>query len=94
MKRIKLKTLMCGPMGTYQPGQEVEFDDKTAKMLVDSRQAEYVVKVVKKKDEELKQVLDDVEKLKDEELTKSQKRRIDTIKKAPIKRRRKKNEKM
>ena len=32
--RVRMKSIMSGPTGSYQPGQEVDFDEKTAKGLV------------------------------------------------------------
>ncbi len=41
MKRIKMLTLAAGPAGAMHPGKTYPVDDKTAKMLVDGRFAEY-----------------------------------------------------
>lgn len=32
--KVKLTTVMAGPQGTYQPGQTVDVDDETGKVLI------------------------------------------------------------
>ena len=37
--KVKLKTIMAGPLGTYHPGEH-DLDEATAKALIESGQAE------------------------------------------------------
>lgn len=32
--KVKLRTLYCGPRGSFQPGQTVDFDEASAKELI------------------------------------------------------------
>ncbi|MHB9010370.1 MAG: hypothetical protein ACYC3E_00040 [Carboxydocellales bacterium] len=42
MKRVRMKTLSCGPNGTLEPGQEVPMSDEEAKATVEGGYGEYV----------------------------------------------------
>lgn len=40
--KVRMKTLMCGPNGTYHPGGVVELPDETAQMLIAEGYADLV----------------------------------------------------
>jgi hypothetical protein len=48
--KVKINQPMAGPDGAYRAGEIVELDDKTAKKLIETGQAQEVDKKDEKKD--------------------------------------------